>query len=379
MNESATSAGEQDQISSMLWYFLRLEATEPAATLAGAAEWIGDALGAAAEIWLIDEAGGAPRLNGAPGVGGAADPPLDPLLAGVLERGQPWRAAGDEPPAAYAAALPLSVDQQCAGLLALRGPFSASDSLLQAYALGVGGLVRRLRAVARQRAELADQARHRQFDQLAALLGHDVGNLIAPLQGRLELMERRAGREARERDLRDIRLAAEAAQRMQQVLRLLGDSSLVRGRGFAPRLEPLDLAELAAAAVAGADSERGAVVLAEAAPAPLLGDPALLRQALDALLRFAQALAGPEAAAELRVLAPAGGAAVEIRSPGAAVAPDRRAGLFDRFSAQLHGKTGGLGLYVARGIAEAHGGALTVDTAPAGVTLALALPARPAA
>ncbi|HEY1011934.1 MAG TPA: sensor histidine kinase, partial [Herpetosiphonaceae bacterium] len=96
--------------------------------------------------------------------------------------------------------------------------------------------------------------------------------------------------------------------------------------------------------------------------------------ALDSLLRFGQALAGPQGAVEVRVLAADGRAAAEIRSLGAALASDDLAGLFNRFSAQLHGKSGGLGLYVARGVAEAHGGELTVEPVPAGVLVILALP-----
>ncbi len=64
-----------------------------------------------------------------------------------------------------------------------------------------------------------------------------------------------------------------------------------------------------------------------------------------------------------------------VRDEGPGVAPDLLPTLFERF-ARGRGSTGlGLGLYLARGIAEAHGGTLTIDARLSkGTAFHLALP-----
>ena len=65
---------------------------------------------------------------------------------------------------------------------------------------------------------------------------------------------------------------------------------------------------------------------------------------------------------------------VADRGPG--VPPEVLPRLFERFARGPDSRGLGLGLYIARRVAEAHGGALTVETAPGrGTRFRLALPA----
>ena len=68
-------------------------------------------------------------------------------------------------------------------------------------------------------------------------------------------------------------------------------------------------------------------------------------------------------------------ALLTVRDSGPGIAPELLPKLFTRF-ARGEGSQGlGLGLYLARGIAEAHGGTLTVDSTPGkGTRFVLALP-----
>jgi signal transduction histidine kinase len=71
---------------------------------------------------------------------------------------------------------------------------------------------------------------------------------------------------------------------------------------------------------------------------------------------------------------------VEVRDPGAGIAPEDHPRLFQRFSQLDGGKAGGigLGLSIAKGIVEAHGGAIGVTSAPgAGSTFWFTLPVTP--
>ena len=72
---------------------------------------------------------------------------------------------------------------------------------------------------------------------------------------------------------------------------------------------------------------------------------------------------------------------IVVRDHGPGVAPEERDRIFDRYEHTDKGPPDsglGLGLYVAREIVDAHGGRLTVDSAPGGgAAFAIDLPARP--
>jgi signal transduction histidine kinase len=67
---------------------------------------------------------------------------------------------------------------------------------------------------------------------------------------------------------------------------------------------------------------------------------------------------------------------VSVRDQGPGIAPELIPNLFDQFMKGVKSQGLGLGLYLARGIAIAHGGSLTVESAPGeGATFLLSLPA----
>jgi signal transduction histidine kinase len=68
-------------------------------------------------------------------------------------------------------------------------------------------------------------------------------------------------------------------------------------------------------------------------------------------------------------------AVIAVRDAGPGIAPELLPKLFTRFGAGGNTKGLGLGLYLVRGIAEAHGGTITVDSTPGkGATFRLSLP-----
>jgi signal transduction histidine kinase len=71
-------------------------------------------------------------------------------------------------------------------------------------------------------------------------------------------------------------------------------------------------------------------------------------------------------------------AVITVQDAGPGIAPELLPRIFTRFAAGSNKKGLGLGLYLARGIAEAHGGSLTVDATPGtGARFRLALPLEP--
>jgi signal transduction histidine kinase len=111
----------------------------------------------------------------------------------------------------------------------------------------------------------------------------------------------------------------------------------------------------------------------------VLADPQKLRQALDNLVANALKFTPRGGRVRMRVSREAHSSAFEIADSGPGVPEAERDTIFDRYKQGARGRAAGgagLGLAIARGIAEAHRGSLTVSTADlGGAAFRLTLPA----
>ena len=112
-------------------------------------------------------------------------------------------------------------------------------------------------------------------------------------------------------------------------------------------------------------------------------DPALLRRAIDNLLDNACAYSDRDRPVTLAARAERDALTIEVRDRGVGIAPEDQAHLFTPFFRADRSRTRntggvGLGLVLAREIVEAHGGTISVESAPGeGTTFRITLSAPP--
>lgn len=243
-------------------------------------------------------------------------------------------------------------------------------------------------ALAEANAELSrlDQLK----DDFVALVSHELRAPLTNINASVELLETGA---LDERQRGKLAIIGVEAARLTRLVKGVLDLSRIQAGRFALDLGPTDAADLVAAAVrrlGDDDRARLAVAIAPGTP-PVWADRDRAAEALGNLLENAvkYSPAGTPIAVDV---APA--AAADADDPRAAVAfavTDRGRGIpaaeqariFDRFhrlerddARETYGH--GLGLHIARAIAEAHGGRIDVASRPGeGSTFALRLPAAP--
>lgn len=179
--------------------------------------------------------------------------------------------------------------------------------------------------------------------------------------------------------------AIEIALRQGRVLSRLVDELLsvsrIQSGKLALRRDTVELVEVAteALSIVGEELRRAGCAVTLEAPAPVRGswDRARLLQVVVNLLANA-ARHAPGASVSLRVCSHDGRARLEVQDTGPGIAPDMRERIFQRFErAEPATDEGGLGLglYIARQIARAHGGELWLASgAVAGAAFIVELP-----
>lgn len=280
--------------------------------------------------------------------------------------------------------VPLEVGGSRRGVLAAEtsqvDQFSEEDlAFFETIARWVGTVAHRAELSEAVASAAAEAARRVRGEELLTLLAHELGNHITPLQGRVDVILRRAERENRDDFLKDAREASRALGRVRQLIQELLDSNRLEQGIFSISNGSVDLVELVLEVAREQGNARTPFHMRLPERLDVLGDVGRLCQILENLFSNAIRYSPAKAPIVLELSAEKGEqgewAVLTVHDDGPGVAPDVLPALFERFSASEGSSGLGLGLYLARGIAEAHGGSLTVDTsAKQGSTFTLRLP-----
>ena len=243
----------------------------------------------------------------------------------------------------------------------------AVQSLDRADAERRAGEVATLRAKeAAEAANVTLRETIRQKDDVVSIVAHDFRSPLTVIQGFSELLHARSADP-------ETRALLEAIGVQSEYLTSLADDVLTMTRiesGTLPLdARDVDLADLARDAIAARSSSPSEVVLdAAAGGSPIHGDARRLRQVIENLIDNAVKYA-PRAPASPSPCTARRRGQVSVADTGPGIAPEEVPGLFQKFSrlaaarrSGVHGT--GLGLYICRSIVEAHGGRISVDTAP---------------
>jgi two-component system, OmpR family, sensor kinase len=202
---------------------------------------------------------------------------------------------------------------------------------------------------------------------------HELRNPIAALQASVETLLR----EQPERPERD-RLEAAVARDSERIGRLVDDLLGLARLDAHPARVAVDLASIARPLVeeAHARAPQAEISLSGGHEAAVSGDPDALERVLRNLIDNALVAIQPDGRVHLHLRRLNGYVEARVEDDGPGVPEHERQRIFDRFVRLDPGKPGhGLGLAIARRIAQQHDGDLTCDETLQGASFTLRLPA----
>jgi len=286
---------------------------------------------------------------------------------------------------------PLLAGARTIGMIALSrtgvDAFSADDVELVT-------LLGRLAATAVQNIRAYD-AEHQTVEELrrlsalradfVSLVSHELRSPMAAVIGAARTLQERWRALAPDQREAFLALIADETNRLANLIGDVLHTSQIEAGTFSYSFTDVDLSRLVEDAVAtasiGQDEVRVTASVSSSLP-PIRGDRERLRQVLANLIENAIKYSPAGGEVEVRAQPNDGRVRISVIDSGPGIAHDQQRLIFEKFGrADVPGgsKPGtGLGLFIARSIAEAHGGTVDVHSSPdAGSTFTLTLPAEP--
>ena len=216
-------------------------------------------------------------------------------------------------------------------------------------------------------------------DEMVGVVSHDLRNPLSSIQMSATLLDQEVTHAAGKSKLAIIQ---RSVTRMERLVRDLLDLTTLEAGSLTLALEPLRVADALTEAVelvASLATAKGLTVVTSpgAEDVTILADRDRLMQVFSNLLGNATKFTPSGGTLTLSATAQPGYCRFQVTDTGPGIAPDLVAFVFDRFrqGRELHRQGAGLGLAIAKGIVEAHGGAIAVEsTVGAGATFTFTIP-----
>jgi len=270
---------------------------------------------------------------------------------------------------------PLFIGARTIGMLSLvrREPNAFTEEEMELVGL-LGRLV--ASAVQNIRAYEAERKTVEELRRLSALradfvslVSHELRTPMAAVIGSAQTLQLRWRELTADQRESFLELIAGETSRLATLISDVLDTSRIDAGTFTFRFSDVDLGQLIRDSVATAEvsSDEVAVRADVREPLPVVrGDPERLRQVLMNLLDNAIKYSPAGDEVQVRAYAEDGRVRIDVRDRGPGIAREDQRLIFEKFGRVTAGNTRpgtGLGLFIARSIAEAHGGTLEVASA----------------
>jgi PAS domain S-box-containing protein len=226
------------------------------------------------------------------------------------------------------------------------------------------------------------QLQHLSQDFLA-LVAHDMRTPLQSVLMQLETLLLRSQGAAAEVPVSALRAMRRSGQQLDRLVRDLLDASRIEARGITLDVAPVKLPELTGSIVSQIEGVLGThpvMIEIQGTPPEVRADPRRVEQIITNLVENASKYAAERTPIRIVVAAAEGGATLSVKDEGPGISGEELPRLFDRYfqtqRARVKRRGLGLGLFITKGLVEAHGGTISVESAPGkGSTFRVWLPA----
>jgi len=220
------------------------------------------------------------------------------------------------------------------------------------------------------------QANESQRKQLLADVTHELRTPLTIMQGNVEAILDGV----HPADTAHIAPLLDETKVLARLIDDLRTLSLTEAGALALHRESIDAGSIAREVVTAFSDQahHGSVALGSSAEGPTTidADPVRVREVLVNLVTNALRYTPPGGSVDIDVRGAGSGVEATVRDTGTGIAPDAVGGIFDRFSKSTDSPGAGLGLAIAKGLVEAHGGTIRAESAPGqGTKIVFTLPA----
>ncbi len=218
-------------------------------------------------------------------------------------------------------------------------------------------------------------ANESQRKQLLADVTHELRTPLTIMQGNVEAILDGV----HPADAAHIAPILEETKVLARLIDDLRTLSLAEAGALALHRESIDVGSIAREIVTAFSDQarRGSVALRSSAEGPTTidADPVRVREVLVNLVTNALRYTPSGGSVDIDVRGTGTGVEATVRDTGTGIAPDAVGGIFDRFSRSTDSPGAGLGLAIAKGLVEAHGGTIRAESVLAqGTKIVFTLP-----